>query len=148
MKRRLWRALVPRWVRQAVLEQVQGLIARRADPLEAKIADVLARLKALEDHVSVLTIELATVRDSADHAERVAIPALSSRARMLEQKVTNVETVETRILHKKAAELRRDIDLLNEDARRMFEYWEVRTDNIYASLVSRLPELARPKNEP
>lgn len=154
MTSRLWRALVPSRVRQAVHDHMRTLIAQRIEPLEAAIAacaaaqqHVLTRLNALEDRANILATEVSTVRESVDYAERVAVSSLSSRVRALEQKVAIVETVEARILHNKVAELRRDLDLLGDDARRMFEYWEVRTDNIYASLVSRLPELARPENE-
>jgi hypothetical protein len=154
MKRRLWRALIPERVRREVLDRVQALIARRADPLEAKVdaclveqAAVLARLQGFEGRLSALETRLAAVSASSDHAERVAIPSLSARARALEQKVERFETVEAPVLHKRCVDLRHDFDVLSADARSMFEYWEMRTDKIYASLLSRLPELARSDDE-
>jgi SAM-dependent methyltransferase len=88
---------------------------------------------------------LATLQESTDHLERVAVPAATSRAEALERKVSHVEATDSRLLHSKLDALRRDLDGLKEDLRRMFDYWEVRTDHIYANLTAHqiLPDAER-----
>jgi SAM-dependent methyltransferase len=59
--------------------------------------------------------------------------------------VSHIEATDSKLLHAKLDALRRDLDGLKEDLRRMFDYWEIRTDNIYANLAAHqlLPDAER-----
>jgi SAM-dependent methyltransferase len=165
----LWH-LVPARIRREAVRQIAIIAASSTERLETRIrsgesalaafheeedshqADVDRRLHQLDQRVHgfdarLLSIEsgLATLQEITDQLERVAMPAAMSRAEALERKVSHIEATDSKLLHAKLDALRRDLDGLKEDLRRMFDYWEVRTDHIYANLAAHqfLPEAER-----